>query len=187
MILNGNYLYKIFSPLLGIFERSKIKEARIDIGDKKDHIVLIGANRIGEGILESLQKQKEDFLVVEFDPDIADALKEKGVISVFGDIADPEIQERAYVSTAKLIISTVTDVEDNLLLLRSIKKEKSPPKVLVVAYENDEAKLLYEEGADYVILPHVAGGHHISKILVEKNHLEILEKYKKRDLDILEK
>ena len=54
-----------------------------------------------------------------------------------------------------------------------------------MAYEAAHAKALYKAGADYVILPHLAGGRHLAKILLDKNHVKLIEDYKSRDLSDL--
>ncbi len=186
MIMNGNYLYKILLPLLAVFERENIREKRFNKEELMDHVVLIGARRMGERILEALIKDKSiKVVVVDFDPDIAGKSYEGNITSIYGDIADPEIQELAGITKAKLIISTVPDMEDNILLLKSIKHLQKKPKVLLLALEKYEARQLYKEGADYVILPHIAGGHHIAKILLEKDHMELIEKYKEKEMPLL--
>lgn len=47
MIINGNRLYRVLSPYLGLFERNKIKEKRMSVQPFEDHAVLIGARRTG--------------------------------------------------------------------------------------------------------------------------------------------
>ena len=178
MIINGNKLYRLLSPYLDIFERENIHEKNVKSRDYKNHIVLIGARRMGSGILEALIGNSEDVVVVDFNPDIIQRLKEEGIESYFGDIADLEIQDLVALSDARLVISTVSDMEDNLLLLQSLKRLKKKPKVVMLALEKFEAKILYENGADYVVVPHIAGGHHLAKILVDQNHMELIEKYR---------
>lgn len=186
MILNGNRLYKIVSSYLGMFERSKIREKNISSEQFEDHVVLIGARRMGERILEALIKNKErKVVVVDFNPDIVGDLQEDNITTFYGDIADPEIQELAGITRAELIISTVSDVEDNIILLKAIKNLKKKPKIILLALEKYEAVELYKEGADYVVLPHIAGGHHIAKILTEKDYMELIEKYKEKEMPLL--
>ena len=181
MILNGNLLYKILSPYLGIFEREGVREKNLKTKDFKNHVVLVGVRRMGDGILEALLKNKEDVVVVDFDPDIIERLKEERVESFFGDIADSEIQELASLDKARLVISTVSDIEDNLILLQSLRNIKKKPKIVMLALEKHEAQELYSQGADYVVVPHIAGGHHLAKILVDERHMELIEKYAARE------
>ncbi|MBI2621505.1 MAG: cation:proton antiporter [Candidatus Levybacteria bacterium] len=185
MILNGNLLYKIFSPYLDIFEREDVREKNLKTKDFKNHVILVGVRRMGEGILEALLKNKEDFVAVDFDPDVIEKLKEKGIDSFFGDIADSEIQELVSLDKARLVISTVSDIEDNLILLQNIRKLTKKPKTVMLALEKHEAQELYSQGADYVVVPHIAGGHHLAKILVDEDHMELIEKYAAREKEYI--
>lgn len=181
MILHGNSLYKKLSPFLGIFERKHTHEQVLNIENLTDHIILVGANRMGETILEALLKMEHKVIVVDFDPDVIARLEEKKVNCLYGDISDIEIQEKINIGRARLIVSTVPDVEDNLLLLEAISKLNKKATVVVCALEKANAAILYKAGADYVVLPHLAGGRHLAKMLVDKNHLEIIEEYKAKD------
>ena len=171
-------------PYLGIFERNKTQNEKKQ-EEISDHIILVGANRMGEGILEALLKKKERVVVVDFDPDIIEKLNKRNIQSFFGDISDPEIAEAVNVEKASLIISTASDPEDNLLLLKSLKSAKGP-KIVVAAFEKRDARDFYKEGADYVIMPHIAGGNHLAHILVDDNHLELIEKYAAKEKEYID-
>lgn len=153
---------------------------------RKNHVVLIGMQQLGRSILYALENNKSEIVIVEFDPDIAFKLKNEKKNIIFGDISDPEIQERAGINNAKLVISTIPDSEDNIMLIESIKHNKSKAKVVCMALESREAKYLYSKGADYVVLPHLVGGKHLAKIIVDDNHLELIEDYKAKDLSVIE-
>lgn len=186
MIMGSNPLFKVLAPVLQVFERKNAREKRIEMGELKDHIVLVGANRMGESILEALHQKSDSVVVVDFDPDVIKRLGDQGTLSVFGDITDIEIQEHIGLTQARLIISTVPDVDDNLQVIHSIRKVSRKIMVVVFALEGDDAKALYDAGADYVVLPHLAGGHHLAKILINEDGLEMIERFKKSDLTYLE-
>ena len=179
-------------PYLCIFERNKTKDEK-ETEPITDHIILVGANRMGEGILQALLEKKEKVIVVDFDPDIIENLnKGKGlpagrqVKTFFGDITDPEIQEMVNLPKASLIILTVSDPDDTLLLLKNLKHMKiRKPKVIAAAFEKEDAKDFYKLGADYVIMPHIAGGHHLAEMLVNDNRLELIEKYASREKSLI--
>jgi Kef-type K+ transport system membrane component KefB/voltage-gated potassium channel Kch len=168
MILNGNKLYQILFPILGFFERSSAKEKRIASGDLKNHVVLIGANRMGESILDALIAKEYVVQVVDFDPDVITRLDARNIRALYGDIADPEIQEQVNLDKAEMVISTVPDVEDNSILLKKLQKENKKAQTILFALEPFEAEELYKLGADYVILPTLAGGRHLAKLIAEK-------------------
>ncbi len=188
LLQNGNSLYKKFGKHLDIFNGSSSLEhsmSQDELSDLKDHVILVGAHQMGQSILRSLEGDGEKVLVVDFNPDITKKLKEEGVLSIFGDIADGEIQERIGLDRAKLIISTVPDLEDNLIMIEAMQRLNHRAKIVVMAFDKDEAKILYKAGADYVVMPHLAGGRHVAKMLKDK-HLESLKEFKEKDLKYLE-
>lgn len=178
-ITNSNYLYKLLVHFLGIFERKSADKEK-EIEELKNHVILIGANRMGEGILNALVKKNSKFVVVDFDPDIIEKLNKRKIKTFFGDMSDPEILQAVNAEKADLIISTASDPEDNLLLLRGIKKFKDV-KVVVAAFDKSDAKDFYKAGADYVIMPHIAGGNHLANILVSDDHLKLIEEHKQKE------
>jgi len=150
----------------------------------KNHVVIVGGDQMGQSILEVLAEMKIDVVVIDFDPGIYKKLEEKKINRLFGDIADLDIQERAKLDSAKLVISTIPDLEDNLLLLQELRHENRKAKIVVIAMEAHEAKSLYKAGADYVVLPYLAGGRQISEIL-DENNLNKIKTLKEKDKDYL--
>ncbi len=187
-IVYSNALYGFCKGALSIFERRSASDGLFlsenGLKETKGHIVLIGAHRMGESILDALREQGENLLVVDFNPDIIQKLQKSGAMHVFGDIADHDIQDKVSLLFAKLIISTVPDREDNLLLLSCIKKAKDKPKIIVLGQSIEDAKILYKAGADYVVLPHLMGGMHLAGILKD-NYSEKLKKLKAKHLGYL--
>ncbi|MCL4437429.1 cation:proton antiporter, partial [Patescibacteria group bacterium] len=182
MIFYGNKLYRILNPYLKYFERKSANKELIDGTDElKNHVVLIGVHRIGKSILEALKEEKEQIVTIDFNPDVVSELKKSKVSSFFGDVTDLEIMERARLDDAKLVISTVPDIEDNLRLIDELNNHNRRAKIIVLANYDDDAKVLYKAGADYVILPHLIGGKHIAKILRE-NNLDKIKDFKEKDL-----
>lgn len=185
---NDNKFYHLLHDYLNIFERKHGKKDEIIQSDKemdnlKDHIVLIGGDQMGESVLDSLENMSREIVVIDFDPAIVNRFKDKNIHRLFGDISDIEIKNIARIHEASLIISTIPDVEDNLLLLRELKFKKSRATVIVTALDSIDAKILYKEKADYVVLPHLAGGKQLAKLL-EKD-LNGLTSLKEKDLSYL--
>lgn len=183
---NSSILYTDLQKYLRFLEGRRLTfshEEGLDekIRDLKNHVIIVGGHQMGESILEALGAD-EKVLVVDFDPDRVAKLRERGVLSFFGDIADAEIQERVGIDRAKLVISTVPDMDDNLLLIEGVSHMNKRAKIVVIALDPDDAKLLYKAGADYVVMPHLAGGRHLAKILKDDNHAEAFAALKKKDL-----
>jgi Kef-type K+ transport system membrane component KefB/voltage-gated potassium channel Kch len=188
-VINSKLLYRKIAPYLGFLEKSDMKKDEISepedsLESLDNHVVVIGGDQMGESIMEALEDRDMDVVLVDFDPNILKKLKNKKVHWLFGDIADLDIQERAKLDQAKMVISTIPDAEDNILLLKELKHENRRAKVVMMALDSHDAKLLYKEGADYVILPHLAGGRQIAEIILD-NNLDKIEKLKEKDIKYL--
>lgn len=142
----------------------------------KNHIVLIGADRTGKSLLSYIHKLTDEVVVVDFNPQIVESMVKKGIRAIFADATDPEVLEITNMREAKMIISTVKDINDTLFLLKEVKSKGIRAPMIVDAESSDQANELYKEGADYVIYPHFVSGYHlnqvIKKYLKEKNSLE---------------
>ncbi len=188
-LINSKLLFRKMAPYLSFLEKDDTKKDEISepedsLENLDNHVVVIGGDQMGESIMEALEDRDMDVVVVDFDPNILKKIKDKKVHRLFGDIADLDIQERARLTQAKLVISTIPDAEDNVLLLKELKHENRRAKVVMMALDSHDAKLLYKEGADYVILPHLAGGRQMAEIILD-NHLDRIEKLKQKDVKYL--
>ncbi len=179
-ILNHHLLFLEFVPIKIEESLESLKEG----GELKDHVVLIGGDQAGQSILDALEDMNIDVVVVDFDPDVLKKLEGKKVHRLFGDISDLDIQDRAKLDSAKLVISTNPDFEDNILILKELKHENRRAKVVVLSLDSNDARALYKAGADYVVLPHLAGGRQIAGLIAE-NHLDRLEDFRKKDLEYI--
>lgn len=166
LILNSQKIYGYLKNALLIFEREKTKESAYEHEEKlSGHIVLVGANRTGTALLPVLRKQPEPLLVIDFNPEVVERLGAEGVKVMYGDIADNDSLSLLNLPQAKFIMSTVTDLEDNLLLLGHTRGFSTRPISVFVASTPAEALRLYEAGADYVMVPRVVSGEYLAHIL----------------------
>lgn len=189
-IINAEKVFKFLSPYLDIFEKDITKEINLPEEGFSKPIVLIGHHRTGESITSDLPK--EDLLVIDFDPEIVKSLKEKDYTAVFGDVSDFELFEKVDFPNAKLVVSTSPTLDDNLTLLSEIRGTKDQgkenyPKIVVRAKNKHEAEILYNHGADYVLIPQFISGHYLGKVINDSEDLSALEKIKKRDLRLMNK
>ncbi|MDE2312208.1 MAG: NAD-binding protein, partial [Patescibacteria group bacterium] len=153
----------------------------------KNHIVLVGAHRMGHHLVDALTKQDRQFVIVDFNPEIIERYLQQNIPAICGDISDPYIQEQVSLSKAKVIISTVPDLNDNLALIDAVKKHapRSRPKLIFLAQDEEEIKHLYAQDIDYVISPHFMGGLHLAKILSEDHNFRGLKKLREQHLKII--
>jgi len=185
-----NYkLFYIFSKPLKVFDN--ISSGKREIPDKKKdnyNAILIGYDRIGYPIYETLKKLRKKTLIIDFNPEIIRNLMRQDIPCIYGDIGDPEIIDRLNFKKADIVISTVPTKRDNNLLINKVKRINKNTKVIVTAYSIEDALEFYKKKSDYVILPHFLGGDHVSILLEEATkNLNKLLKHKLRHIDELTK
>jgi len=164
------YDHIIFHKLakrLKIFDRfTTSDQEELDyLPKKKTDVILCGYNRVGYSIGRTIRRMRKNLLVVEFNPEIIKFLIRNKVPCIYGDIGDIELINRLPLRETKMVISTVPDERDNKMLIKKAKHSNKDCVVYVTANQVDEALELYDEGADYVILPHFLGGEHVSLLL----------------------
>jgi len=172
LIMYSHKIYPKISGFLSIFEKKGKKVDEHKYHEHDDHdIILFGYNRIGLDILESLKRIKKKFLIIDYDPQVITKLSKEGYDCRYGDANDSELLEELNLPRAKMIISTIPEIETNLLIMNKIKEVNKKAIIVVVSHQIEEAERLYEDGATYVIMPHFLGGQHFSTML-ERNKLK---------------
>jgi len=167
-IIHGRELYRMILPFLGLFENIfnvNVKELEKLPKRSKNHIILCGCHRMGMVILETISNLGRDYLVVDINPEVIKRLMEDNIPCIYGDIGDREILERIDLKDADVIISTIPDHKDNLLLIKEAKNANPNAFIFISERNIDNALELYNEGADYVIIPEILGGEKISEYL----------------------
>jgi Kef-type K+ transport system membrane component KefB/voltage-gated potassium channel Kch len=189
LIIYGEKLYHKLYPVVKHFEivtENDFEMRGMDAKILDHHVVLIGVDRMGHTIMRALQDMKEEFIALDFDPVIVRELSAQNIPIIYGDMSDGEIQELLFLFHARIIISTVPNMDQNLALIHALRVRNSKAKIILTTDNERQAKELYEAGADYVLLPHFVGGLEISHMIRKDAHLGQLEEIKNRDLAILQ-
>jgi Kef-type K+ transport system membrane component KefB len=170
MILNGDRIHKMLKPILKKIDPKKNVERRFKAEHELEgHFVLIGAHRMGQTVLESLKEETENILIIDFNPDVVQDLNKKGYKAIFGDIIDDDIQEAANIDKAKVVFSTVSDFEDNLILCNNIRKLNKNIQLILTAHSIEDKQDLLRAGADIVVMPYTVAGKSIAKAINSEN------------------
>jgi Kef-type K+ transport system membrane component KefB len=166
-IYYSSHIFNKISHLLNVFD-GKAKEEMLT---KKTHdiydIVLFGYHRIGFKLLSTLKKLNLRLLVVDYNPKVILALAEQGIDCIYGDAADTEFLSELKLGRAKLVISTIPDEESNIIIRKALDESGSKAAFIATAEQPPMAIDLYNQGADYVIIPHHIGGEFIANTIKE--------------------
>ncbi|MDP3727948.1 MAG: cation:proton antiporter [bacterium] len=180
-------LYTRITSFLALFEKLSKKKKQLGY-EYKNHpdIILFGANRVGGTFLKTYHHNKKKMMVIDFNPEIIEKLKQNKIPCMYGDITNIEILRRVNFKSVKVVISTVKREQDNLFLMDYVKDLRSEALIILTAKTVEEAIGLYDAGADYVLVPYVKSGEIISGMLGKYlNNKKDLEKMKQKHLAIL--
>ena len=75
----------------------------------RQHVVLIGYGRVGRRIGDALTAAHVPYMVVERDRVTVDALRKRGVPSIFGDAARPGILDHCHLEVARMLVVASPD------------------------------------------------------------------------------
>lgn len=165
-IMYSKTIYRFVSPILALFDELPIGKELEDLPERsKNHVIVVGCHRMGCRIVDSLQRMREHFVVVDYNPETIRVLIKKHIPCIYGDVGDPEILERINLMDAKTVVSTIPDYESNLFLIYETKKQNKHTLIFIVSEDIEHALDLYRAGADYVVVPRIVSGDKAAEIL----------------------
>lgn len=167
LIKFDNKLYTKIKQPLRFFDRLSMTTLKLEhIDEERPHkAILIGYDRMGFTIAKSLERLKKDFIIIDFNPEVIKKLIKREQPCLYGDIGDVDILEKLRLEQVEIVISTIPDMNAAQLLIKKIKEHNSDTIIIVSALGIEDALKMYDKGADYVIVPHLLGGHQVSIML----------------------
>jgi Kef-type K+ transport system membrane component KefB len=164
LITYNEQIYQFLQPIFAIAGPDKYQQQEQGIANYD--IWVIGYHRIGWKVCQTLKEQKKHFAVIDYNPQAISRLKHQGIPAFYGDIADVEFLSELPIEQAKMIISTVPEPDDQMTLIKHIRKENKKSIIIANLHHARFVKQLYAAGANYVMMPHLLGGLWISEVLL---------------------
>ncbi len=179
LIPGAHNIYKFLNPYL---ERIGFRDQAHSSHHSEDEknlnlshpIVILGFYRDASSMLFELQQKfSEEFLnqvlIVDFNPEVHQKLKDLKVHCRYGDISNVDLLRNLRLDQSKLIVCSIPDKIlkgiTNFKLLLLLKKLAPESQIIVTAESMDYARTLYQEGASYVYIPRLVGGDFLVEIL----------------------
>ncbi|MDD5644128.1 MAG: cation:proton antiporter [bacterium] len=178
-----NYNDSIQKFLASLLRKAGIKDILPDekqnTGTSDMEIALLGFHQNASSLLYELLSAgrdnthsmlfKDKIVVVDFNPEIYEALRSMGVKVVYGDISHFDTLHRAGIHDVKAVICSIPDTmlvgTDNLKIIKHIKSICPRAKIIVTADNIDKALKMYAEGADYVFIPRILAAKNLAAIV----------------------
>ena len=124
-----------------------------------DHVVIVGAGRVGHHLAEILETLGVPLLVVESDWSRVETLSSRsGMHTLYGDAANSTILQHADLRDARLLVITVPDEAVAAIVVAAARGLAPTLPIVVRAATGDGARHLRRLGADALVRPEFEGG-----------------------------
>lgn len=155
--LIGGYLADLLE------ERSMKKK----ISELKDHYLICGYGRVGEQVAKEFLRAREEFVIVDSNPESIARARDDGHLHIEGDAADDEALHRAGIARAKGLVACVDSDADNVFVTLSARV--IAPDLWIVSRGNTEEShnKLEKAGADKVVSPYAIGGREMATLMLK--------------------
>ncbi len=156
MILYSSRLYSMVAGPLKLFERrNPYREAAVDSlhAVPSVDVILLGLGNYGSGLAAYLLRRNKTIIGVDFDPNVLERWRARGISVLYGDIADPEIHEQLPFGRSRWVVSTIRSRELNLALMQRLKDMAYSGKAALTAVSEEEADSFIKAGAHVTFRP----------------------------------
>ncbi len=173
-------ILKWLSPklsLIGIKDLEKQPEAEANSG-LKPSIYVLGFSWTASSLLEEISRKDpavlKELCILDFNPNVNQELRKRGVRVIYGDISQSDTLEHAGLGEAKVIIATLSNTvlkgTNNLRLVRQIREINREATVVMHAELFSDVPKLYEAGASYVSVPRLIEAMSLFDVIEASRH-----------------
>lgn len=155
----------------------------------KQHAIVCGYGRLGQTIVDELQRRGKPVVVVDKSPQAVAEAQEDGSIALEGDATDEEVLKHAGIDRAETIVIALQSDADNVFLTLTARNLAPSLRIIARGEQVATEKKLRQAGADQVVLPAVIGGRRMAALVTRPNAAEMLEHFtnhEKIDVDLEE-
>ena len=141
------------------------------------HIIVCGAGRVGNVVMERLLQDKEPFVVIDQDATIWQSLVDRGLLAIQGDATLDSILLQAGVRKARGIITTISHDAENVYVTLTARNLNPDPAFSIVARANraEAIEKLKRSGATNVISPEIMGGRQMATAMTKPAIVDLMD------------
>ncbi|MCK5233511.1 MAG: cation:proton antiporter [Candidatus Aenigmarchaeota archaeon] len=189
------FFYRLFSGFLEklkafqVVKNRKLHNTTSEFNKKPNKIIICGAHTMGKSIADELLLQKENFVVIDYNPEAIKVMMSQNIPCIYGDITHAEVLERVNISHARLLVSTIPSYDANASLINTVRKKNKNIRIMLTTNSVDDALHFYAAGATYVLLPKLISGQKAIQNLDEfiSNDERKINSIKKKEVLFLER
>ena len=128
----------------------------------RDHYIVCGFGRVGQGIAHELHQRQAPFIVVESDAAVIDELERLGYVHIHGDATRDEVLRTAGVERAAGLMAASGQDTANTYIALAARSFNAGLHIVARASHPDSVDKLRRAGADRVVSPYDVAGRHMA-------------------------
>jgi voltage-gated potassium channel len=151
--------------LADVFRR---RRALRQVKKMNNHVIVCGAGRTGNQVVEELLMAGQSFVVIERDPEKVKELQAllPDITVIEGDATVDHFLEEAGIQAARGLIACLSADTDNLFVCLSARDQRPDLEIVARAYEEQTVPKLYRAGANHVVSPNASGAIRMASFMV---------------------
>jgi monovalent cation:H+ antiporter-2, CPA2 family len=135
------------------FRHEALQTIHIPENGLKQHIIVAGGGRVGYYIARILQNMALPFVVIEFDSNRLDRLKEKSLPTIYGDTTQETVLQTARVDSARLFLLTLPDITSVRETIQKVRRINPSLHIIARVEDPDHFSGLSQDGVYELVQP----------------------------------
>ncbi len=173
------YVVSVISEYIAngrFFEQINKRKMQKQIQKLNNHTIVCGFGRNGKQAVERLISYDKKCIIIESDDKVIDEIEALGYLYVKGNATDDRALEKANISLASNLITTMPSDADNLYVVLSARQMNKDLTIISRASKDTSYRKLKVAGANNIIMPDKIGGNHMASLIVTPDLVEFVER-----------
>jgi len=169
------FLSRATGPVYRFLKRRRRSEPvltiNIESDELHDHVVVVGAGRVGRVVTGVLKHLELPFVAIELDQHRLESCRDAGLAMIFGDASHPVVLDAAGLARARLLLVTTTAPETTRAIVAHARQQRPELHVVARAESAELMREFAEMGVYEVVMPQLEVGLEVMRQALE--HLGI--------------
>ncbi|WKX27422.1 YbaL family putative K(+) efflux transporter [Tatumella ptyseos] len=116
------------------------------------HALIVGYGRVGRLLYEQLIADGLTVVVVENNRSRIDEMREKGILTIYGNAARPEVMELMRLDCAQWLLLTIPNGYESGEIAATAREKRPDLAIFARAHHDDEVNYLQAHGCDHIVM-----------------------------------
>ena len=160
-------IFKLVQPYLRLVDRKVFpaKQLRLPALDPSCNVLFFGYYDLGSELYTRFKEMGKKIMVVDNDPENIGMLKRENIPYLYDSVNNPDFFENLNLPGVELVVSSISNVEDNKRIINLFKNANPRAVVMVTAKNLKDSLELYNHQADYVLYASYLNHRYVSVLL----------------------